>query len=209
MIEKAPGVKSDELEATGVIEWLQAVGGKVKKSDILDFLADKAVIINDVMKGEKKFYLEGSLMHPATGEVQSREDWLSDLDPDYLMDEGLSEEEALGRLIDVAGDEVQGDDFSDTEYGKYTVPGGKNYRELPLTLPGNDDKTSLPQASWSNPVKFASSRCTWPTIQSGPLLARRDRGRGDSQFLDGASAERRIPLQPLRPAQHPRPRPLR
>lgn len=39
MIEKAPGVKSDELEATGVIEWLQAAGGKVKKSDILDFLA--------------------------------------------------------------------------------------------------------------------------------------------------------------------------
>lgn len=139
MIEKAPGVKSDELEATGVIEWLQAAGGKVKKSDILDFLADKAVIVNDVMKGEKKFYPEGSLMHPATGEVQSREDWLSDLDPDYLMDEGLSEEEALGRLIDVAGDEVQGDDFSDTEYGKYTVPGGKNYREMLITLPENKD----------------------------------------------------------------------
>lgn len=62
MIEKAPGVKSDELEATGVIEWLQAAGGKVKKSDILDFLADKAVIINDVMKGENNGKLTKSAL---------------------------------------------------------------------------------------------------------------------------------------------------
>lgn len=156
MIEKAPGVKSDELEATGVIEWLQAAGGKVKKSDILDFLSGNSVTVQDVEKGHVKTYPEGMYMHPVTGDVQSRQEWIDDLDPDELMNEGITEEEALSRLEDVSGHPID-DDFSTVKYDKYVVPGGKNYRELLITRPEGVQPKDMPAPLTELPEEYENN----------------------------------------------------
>ena len=80
-IAKQPGVKKDELEWTGFNEWLDTREGTVTKSEILVFLRDNGVQIEEVEKGK-----------PAGGA---------------------------------------------TKYNKYVLDGGKNYRELLLTLPYN------------------------------------------------------------------------
>jgi len=111
-IKKAKGVKADELQFTGVEQWLTDQGNnKITKQDILDFMKDNRVEIVEVVKG---------------GEVSEAE---IDLLLEDEMGEGMTREEARDYL---SNDEVN----NQTKHQQYQLEGEKeNYKEVLVTLP--------------------------------------------------------------------------
>jgi len=105
-IKKQPGVKAEELEWTGLAEYLSAKkesGEKVTKQEIQDFVDSNGVQIEEVRKG--------------AGISQESEDVLAQLEDREPRD--------LGGRTDADG----------TKFQDYQLPGGENYREVLLTLP--------------------------------------------------------------------------
>ena len=130
------GVKQDEIQWTGIEEYLKLRGKeKVTKQEIAEYLKKNGVQVQEVEKGGKPpVYPPDSYMHPDTGDVDTLENWRSMTD-DHTDDGGESIDEQLDALIDVSGDPIQGK-FDDTKYSEWQTPGGQNYRELLLKLPG-------------------------------------------------------------------------
>lgn len=132
-IKKLPGVKAEEIEWTGLNEWLDSSTEPVNKDDLLNFLRAGGVRVEEVVKGDLDF----------SSSVQ-------DLD-------GIADELFGKPYGDLSGSEkatVQNQLFQGrndpTKFADYQLPGGENYRELVLTLPvgarrtqADDDYNSL------------------------------------------------------------------
>ena len=142
------GLKDDEILWTGINDWLDLQGnGKVSKADVLAYLAGNGVQVQEVLKG-KQGYNEDNPTLPKDSDlavVPSDEDEHGDLARRYryvVVDEsadttkgwGNTEAEAIADTYSGYPDYWDGDDA--TKYGQYVLPGGENYRELLLTLPG-------------------------------------------------------------------------
>lgn len=83
-IDNLQGIKKEEVEWSGVKDWLKEQKGQVSKEDVQKFLKENEVSVQEVEKS-------GSTSDP--------------------------------------------DNFNSPKFSPYTLPGGKNYRELLLTLP--------------------------------------------------------------------------
>jgi hypothetical protein len=119
------GVKKDEMEWSGIKDYLTLRGkDKVTSAELQAYLADSGVRVSEQMLGDikdfsamddaqvvKEYTRIRGYAPEANGEAMSREEILDEL-------EGMLDEDA-----------------DDTKYGKYTLPGGENYRELLITLP--------------------------------------------------------------------------
>jgi hypothetical protein len=116
------GIKEEEVEWTGIVEWLQEQDGKVTKQEIQDFIEANQVQVEEVEIGS-----------PSEGDIQAlMEDELG---------ENFSREEAIEYL---KNDEGQ------AKYGDYTVKGeAENYRELLLTMP-NKLPSNLEVRKWED-----------------------------------------------------------
>ena len=134
MIEKAPGVKPDELAATGVLDYLQAVGGKVKKSDLLDYLSDNAVTVQDVMRTSPQMAVSEAEAIAAKYDYTIDEEYGETA---FLNEDGESVD--FDDLPQQMQDDLAKSSSGLVKYEKYTLPGGKNYRELLITLPSGND----------------------------------------------------------------------
>jgi hypothetical protein len=142
-ILRSSPVKKDELEWTGFEKWLdKQAGSVVTKAEALDYIKSNQVQIQEYLKGKglpdpdltvlrrrrdetrkarDDFYnahLSGSFPEP-----ELRDEW------DRLVDAARKAEDELQRVYYVTRYEAE------PKYQKYTVPGGRNYRELLLTLP--------------------------------------------------------------------------
>ncbi|MDB4567465.1 hypothetical protein N9104_01755 [Pseudomonadales bacterium] len=108
IVDKAPGVKKEELTDMGFYEWLDSVEGSVTKAQALEFIRNGGPSIEVIEKGG-----------PTEDEITT-----------FLEDEageGFTREQAREYLQDDAQD--------DTKFGSYVLPGGENYREVLITLP--------------------------------------------------------------------------
>jgi len=134
-------VKQAELQWSGLTDWLDLQQGKVSKADIQQYLDANGVQVTETMLGS----FDNSIA-------------LKNLkDAGYTFATDLSGEKSL---IDKNGDDVELDDLPEslqkdfmslegeyesltsTKYGKYTVAGGENYKELLLTLPDGSEAQS-------------------------------------------------------------------
>lgn len=104
------GVKQDEIQWSGVLDWLlmqkEAGVAKVTREQLLNYLAGNGVQVKETMLGD-----------PSEEEIQ--------LLLDDEVGEGMTREDAV--------DYLRADEGS-TKYRQYQLPGGENYRELLLTL---------------------------------------------------------------------------
>ena len=107
-IQKSAGVKPEEIQWTGLDEFLKGKQS-VTKQEIQDYLQANRVDVQEVRLSDE-------------------------IDPDevyrFMEDEageGYSYAEALDMLRDYGGES--------TKFSQYTLPGGENYREILLTLP--------------------------------------------------------------------------
>ena len=164
---KAGKVKADEVEWSGLTDWLKLMGSGGSNPGALKDLVDgggllskseRAKLANNPILSGNRITKEQVVGFLAANGVKVEEAVLSDAEVRRLPDGwrfiqnpdeeyggvavldangevagvGASEQEALAD----AGDE---DAYSDAKgapkYGKYTLPGGTNYREILLTLP--------------------------------------------------------------------------
>lgn len=102
-VGKLPGVKSEEMDDIGFVDWLEAQQGVVDKEMLERFVREHGIKVEEVINK----------------------------DTDYLRDEnGQPIDDGAGGLVRQAG--VQ------TKFAQYQVPGGQNYRELLVTIPGGE-----------------------------------------------------------------------
>lgn len=128
-------IKSEELEWSGLEGWLDEQSGKVSRQDVLDYLAENHVRVEQVIKGgpeasdDPKYFDD---LKKAYQEVR---------DSDYLNDWLFAAEE-IAEKYNLDNDAVYNDlheldstNEGNTKFSQWQMPGGENYRELLLTLP--------------------------------------------------------------------------
>ena len=142
----AKGVKQDEIEWSGVADWLQMQTGKVSKQQVLEFLAANGVQVQEVTLGAQS-NAEADKAMEKWGIVVSRnpedENQVAFLDrdnPDDLMTADELESAgypiaAVRAAMEIESGGVAVGTTGFPKYSQYTLPGGTNYREVLLTLP--------------------------------------------------------------------------
>lgn len=142
-LSNAKGVKGEELEWTGLKEFL--AGKKdVTKGEIEDFIKSNRVEINDVWKG-------GDLKKKYTFEPDE-DGFFNILDEQgKVIDSGYQNARAAEReILRLNGIEqsirADAELNKGTKYHNYQLPGGDNYRELLMTLPAEKPKNLLVEA---------------------------------------------------------------
>jgi hypothetical protein len=127
------GVKADELEWSGVLRWLDEQKGSVSKEDVLGFLQENRVQVQEVTRS-------------AEAEKGLRS-WTEFLEGRGLSGPDLTAmtQQQIDALYEQFGQQAQAAQALRPVYARYTLPGGQNYRELLLTLPQDVDTARLPE----------------------------------------------------------------
>jgi hypothetical protein len=143
-IEKTPGVKKEELLWTGLDDFLK--GRKsVTKAEVQDYLNSNRVEVKEVQLGDLKFNTQSEYALPEVVNLLKKEQGTSYdnmrlvLENDYNAYQALTKKFPNLEDTDNWSDRVLSE-LIDTNSGaarfeKFTLPGGKNYREIYLTLP--------------------------------------------------------------------------
>lgn len=148
-LKNQPGVKPDELQYTGVDNWLRSQQGPVTKQQVQDYLAQNKVQLNDVTKGGKPEENYKSWNELNRGEREHVLDYLQEMarnipdeDNPYLLHDldrqGISHplvREQYENTPDIFEFQKEGANSNPTKYSNWQLPGGENYREHLITLP--------------------------------------------------------------------------
>jgi hypothetical protein len=118
---KAPDVKKEELAYTGLDDFLRDKPN-VTKQEVQDFLANNRVEVQEVTYGKQDFS-----KLPDT-QLQDEYVRVRGYKPVDNYGDAMSREEIISELSGAMGTDL-------TQYGKYQLAGGENYREILLTLP--------------------------------------------------------------------------
>jgi Large polyvalent protein associated domain 38/Large polyvalent protein-associated domain 5/ADP-Ribosyltransferase in polyvalent proteins/Large polyvalent protein-associated domain 1 len=129
------GVKPDEIEWTGVNEWLDLQQGQVTKEQVLDYLNANGVQVDETTLSDKQTdSYDASNYNNLPKEVKK----LVDMVDNGEMDERdlPAEAEKIGYKIDynlegsIENIYKIGSKYNPTKYSQYTVPGGESYKEM-------------------------------------------------------------------------------
>ncbi|MDE1867956.1 MAG: hypothetical protein KGI08_09645, partial [Thaumarchaeota archaeon] len=137
-LKNQPGVKPEELEHTGLDNWLRDQKGPITKDQVRDFFNQNKVEVNDVVKG-------GAGQNKAWDELspQERDRWLNSFADETGTDRDLLswDDPDLHEYYNDMQHEGKG---PSTKYSSYQLPGGENYREHLLILPPKNLPKNLP-----------------------------------------------------------------
>ncbi|MFA7333412.1 MAG: LPD23 domain-containing protein [Kiritimatiellia bacterium] len=146
ILKNTAGVKAEEIAWTGLDEFL-AGKASVTKDEVIQYLEQNQVQVEDVVLGDqsasKRITKDTAAQRIENGqkvlwfrfddETAVQIDSLDSLGADSFyaqqVDAGLAEWRN-------GGTNIEGRPAGDTKFQKYTLPGGENYREVLLTLPG-------------------------------------------------------------------------
>ncbi len=141
-------VKADEVEWSGVNDWLALQQGKVTKDQVAEYLRQGGVQVEETVLGGQGGW---SVVDQATG-------------GDQFVEGFRTQQEAEARAEELGGREYAAIPSSDTpmaetKYGKWTLPGGARYREVLLTLPSMDK-----DLAWARQQeqKYGKNIMDWP-----------------------------------------------
>ncbi len=136
-IKNQQGVKQEEIDWTGLNDWLSKQDRPVTKQEIVDFIKANQIEVKEITSGTEATPLseeEGA----ERSELMRR---VNMFEPDLTQHEEQ-------RLVALEG--RRNGEYRHTAYSQYQLPGGDNYRELIFTLP---NKTGAPYKSshWGEP----------------------------------------------------------
>lgn len=160
IISNAPGVKAEEIEWTGLREWLADQEGQVRKDEVQAFLNAGGVQIQEIEKADQFTQDDENLLAqledraPDAVGGQTFEQWAADNVAGEPTDADRARFEQYQEMGDPVTGQRPGPNGGSTRYSKFQIPGGDNYRELLLTLP---EDTSQPQYEW----KETNGRGAW------------------------------------------------
>ena len=180
------GVKPDEVFWSGIEDWLKLQTGKVQRDAVRGFLASSGV------KVEEKILSSEGVMTEQKARDELAEKYFLKLDVNDRLrhiDEGddyydvdlasfaPKDRRAIQELVDVI---LDGGAKDAPKYDTYTLPGGKNYREVLLKLPSEREallarKTAMEKRGallQGNP-NYAADRAEYDAISS-KLMATQD-----------------------------------
>jgi hypothetical protein len=120
-IQKTPGVKPEEIEVLGLDKFLQSKP-TVTKQEVQDYITANKPDVQEVRLDEPQFTTENRLELESLFNIPRRE-------------RTAEQSSRVDELLAISDREI---DQPVTKFGKYTIPGGENYRELLLTLPRKD-----------------------------------------------------------------------
>ena len=148
-------IKQEEIEWTGLVDWLNLQEGKVTREQVVEFLQGNGVQVETVTLGGEADAAQQRLeeanralsLHLTSGEgLSSRE--ANDYGIDVVQENDLSGYE-VGDVdtVEQLSQELRNayaarNEFATagrSKFGEYTLPGGENYREVLLTLPRMGD----------------------------------------------------------------------
>lgn len=137
-------VKRDEVEWSGVREWLDLQQGRVTTEQVLGFLRENGVRVEEVRLGAE--IPMSALPRGWTVEQEGDDD---DGTPNFivvdeegeLMGAGTTAQEAMRDAADPDMLADMGVEAGLAKYAQYTLPGGTHYREVLLTLPSDTPAT--------------------------------------------------------------------
>lgn len=150
-------VKQDEIEWSGLEDFLDLQEGRVTKDQILDYLRGNGVQVQEVVLGQAKPMGDRQLLNVAYERAVDASDAAGGaMNPSYI--EGLApedrmpEEQALLDAWNAVNENPEESWAPDGEQPKYNrdslvLPGGENYREVLLTLPTKREKWVMRQAT--------------------------------------------------------------
>ena len=115
-------IKAEELEWSGLMGWLDTQEGKVTKQEVLDYLDQNRVVIEEVVKGDQDLITT----------EESRE--LHNLEVMENRGENLTVDQKINLGI-LKAKLRRAEKGKETKFSQYQLPGGKNYKELILALP--------------------------------------------------------------------------
>lgn len=131
---KRGAIKADEVEWTGLREWLALQSGKITQAQIGEYLSENGVQVTETVLGEPENSRDLKVIEDAGYSVEA-----DDMDGPALMRDGefvdADDDTVPQRVRDAMDRLADGADGTPTKYGQYTLPGGTNYREVLLTLP--------------------------------------------------------------------------
>jgi hypothetical protein len=133
---KAGKVKADEVQWTGLNDWLDQQTGKVTKEQVSNYLAQNGVQVQETTLFDDPD-LTGEKEKRAELEAMSYEDLTDEADSAGVFTPFANRQNAIDDIINAMRDNYDGDSIGDTKYGdsNLVLPGGTNYREVLLTLP--------------------------------------------------------------------------
>jgi hypothetical protein len=131
-----PGVKQEEIEATGINDWLATQEGKVTKEQVQAFMEQGGVKVTETVLGETSNQYEAFV-------VKMQAKYGEGYETDVLTQSEAAEQARLWTMTQQRGGMTEGQPkFDDPNYQlPNSVPG--SYRELVLTLP---EKPPTPRA---------------------------------------------------------------
>ncbi|MEI7578607.1 MAG: hypothetical protein WCJ58_01050 [bacterium] len=121
------GVKQEELDWTGIEDWIKEQKGSVTKEQILDYLKANKIEVEEVVKGKNEAEILEKEYEKAAFVVNKG---IQDKLPNQELNRLREIRDNLRDRLDAAKTEKP-----NTKFEKYTLAGGENYRELLLTLP--------------------------------------------------------------------------
>lgn len=149
-------VKADELEWSGLADWLKLQEGKVPKAQIAEYLAQGGLRVEEVTLGGKsadqqRVDLQDKRDRSAAALFTGDDTTINgkrvfDDELGYMLLDGDLEVDQLPNAKQAPAQEwidaykklqnFEPISAPRTKYSQYTLPGGENYREVLLTLPG-------------------------------------------------------------------------
>jgi len=151
-LQKTPGVKKEELEWSGVLDWLAGIEGPVEREALLAFVNSNGVAVEvlelggGATNGADQVYDNGDGTYSLRTFSEERYD---DTDYDSREEAELAAEEAAQRA---------------TQFSRYKLPGADDtYRELLFRLPNIDG----PATHWDQSNVAAHARTTIRTDAEG------------------------------------------
>lgn len=155
-ILKGGGVSPDEVEMSNIGDFFRGKD-KVSKNDVLDYLQKNKVQLEEIVKSdeltvrrkqeiESAFEKEGlSIGQEMGGDIIVEDKDGELIDPDQLEADYPELSKLSGEYTSLYGEEGGEAVSPVTKFQKYTLPGGKNYREVLVKLPtpgtkGNEER---------------------------------------------------------------------
>jgi hypothetical protein len=186
-ITKQPGVKKDELEATGLTEWLKSKPA-VTKDEVVDYINNNKIQVNEVIKAKNLSDAEKAKMEELERLISKG--WYDIPEEDINWYETTKK-----RYLENPEPRFNEPDLK--------LAGGNNYRELLLTLPVS--KGEFKSSHWDEPNVLAHIRMQDKNIDGKKTLvieevqsdwhqAGRDKGYGATKPMPKRDADDLIAL---------------
>ncbi len=148
-------VKQDEVDWSGLTDWLDMQEGKVTKEAVAEFLKNNGVRVERVQIGGTELenlrneHARAEMDYDDALEVERAAQLGTDEAAWNAADARLSE---ARRRVSVLSARLAETERASTKFSQYTLPGGTNYREVLITLPAVITSRAAEQARYNELV---------------------------------------------------------